>query len=367
MANPSAPSSGMHGDRYRNALQALDSGIALIDPQGCWIDANAAFARLLGDRDACPLGTAAALCVADDERDRLRADLDACLRDGARFDSARVWRHGDDGTCRLRTRITPVTGSDGAIDAAIVQLDPADDAGAAEDAMRRPLQLFADKVAHDLRAPLRSIESFSMLLAKRAAERLDDTDRNHLARIRAAAERMSSLLVALGEYSRAMQAELRPAAVDLSLVAEWVGAELREADPERDAELHVQPGLVAWGDERLLKLMFTQLLGNAWKFVRPGEPARIEVTGEHDGARLQVHVRDHGCGFDMQYSHKLFEPFQRLHGVEHGGGHGLGLAIAQCIAQRHRGGIRAESQPDTGSVFTIELPSAATADKVSDA
>lgn len=365
MANPSAPPGGPHDDRCHQALQALDSGIALIDPQGRWLETNPAFVRLLGAPDACTPGAAACACVAEDERDRLQADLDACVQRGARFDGPRRWRQAGAAPRMLRTRIAPVAARAGAIQAAVVQLDAAD--GPAEDTARRPLQLFADKVAHDLRAPLRSIESFSGLLARRAAERLDDTDRDHLGRIRAAAERMGSLLAALGEYSRAMQAELRPAPVDLSLVAEWIGAELQEADPQRPAELRVQPGLLVEGDERLLKLMLGQLLGNAWKFSRERERVLIEVDGERVGDRLHVHVRDRGCGFDMQYSHKLFEPFQRLHGVEHGGGHGLGLAIAECIVQRHRGGIRAESQPGAGSVFTIELPSAATADKVSDA
>lgn len=227
------------------------------------------------------------------------------------------------------------------------------------DAATRQLQFFAEAVSHDLRAPLRSIESFSGLLAARASDVLDDTSRDYLARIRNAAGRMSSLLVAIGELSYAGRAELKPRPVDISLMAEWVIAELQEADPERSAEVHVQPGLEAHGDERLLKLMLTQVLGNAWKFSADAAQTRIDVTGQTDAAgRLHLTVRDAGSGFDMRYADKLFEPFQRLHGPEQGGGHGLGLAIALCIAERHRGRLAGESQPGQGSTFQIELPAA---------
>ncbi len=130
---------------------------------------------------------------------------------------------------------------------------------------------------------------------------------------------------------------MKPGPVDMGLLADWVSAELQDQEPHRQAQIEVQPRLICEGDERLLKLMLAQLMHNAWKFARPGEPVRIEVSGEREGNLLRMVIRDHGVGFDMRYAHKLFEPFQRLHGPEQGGGHGLGLAIAQRIAERHRG------------------------------
>ena len=234
-------------------------------------------------------------------------------------------------------------------------------AGAPADsgAEQRQLQMFADTVAHDLRAPLRSIESFAKLLEDRAAAKLDAAERMHLSRIRAAAVRMSGLLTALGELSRAASAALPPADVDVSLLAEWVLAELHDAEADRDVVVDVQPGLHAWGDERLLRQMLRALLENAWRFTRGREPACIEVRGDTTNGRLRLSIRDNGAGFDMQYAHKLFQPFQRLHSVEQGSGHGLGLAIAQRIAQRHGGGVTAGSTVDAGSLFTVELPAAA--------
>ena len=132
----------------------------------------------------------------------------------------------------------------------------------------RQQEVFAYGISHDLRAPLRSIESFSGLLAKHSGEQLDETGRDYLDRIRNAASRMSSLLAALADLSHATRAELKPGPVDLSLLADWVLAELQEAEPERTVRTQVQPGLVAQGDERLLKLLLEQLLHNAWKFAQ---------------------------------------------------------------------------------------------------
>jgi signal transduction histidine kinase len=100
------------------------------------------------------------------------------------------------------------------------------------------------------------------------------------------------------------------------------------------------------------------LVDNAWKFSRERDCVCIRVTGERIGERLHVAVHDSGCGFDMHYVDKVFQPFQRLHGPEDGGGHGLGLAIAHRIAERHGGRLLASSVPGTGSSFCLDLPAA---------
>jgi signal transduction histidine kinase len=226
------------------------------------------------------------------------------------------------------------------------------------DATRRQLQLLTDTITHDLRAPLRTIEGFAALVADSAHERLDERERGQLQRVREAAARMSSLLEALAEFSRATNAPLQPTEVDVSLIAEWVLADLQAAEPARSAQVLVQPGLTARGDERLLRLMLAQLLHNAWKFSAAAAVTRIEVTGERGGGSCRFSIRDRGIGFDARYAHKLFEPLQRLHGAEEGAGHGLGLAIAQRIATRHGGSIAGVSQIGDGATFTVELPDA---------
>ena len=224
------------------------------------------------------------------------------------------------------------------------------------EAARRQLQLLTDAITHDLRAPLRTIEGFATRVATSAHERLDEREREQLQRVRDAATRMNALLEELGELSRATHAPLQAGDVDISLFAEWILSDLQAGEPERPTQLHVQPGLVAHGDERLLRLMLAQLLHNAWKFSAASNKTCIEVTGTRDGQRLRVEVCDRGIGFDPRYLHKVFEPLQRLHTAEEGAGHGLGLAIAQRIAMRHGGTITAASRPGDGAIFTVELP-----------
>lgn len=224
------------------------------------------------------------------------------------------------------------------------------------EALRQEQAVFAHGISHDLRAPLRSIDSFVALLARR--DGLDDTARGYVERVRAASVRAGSLIDGLLALSHAGRAELAPAAVDLSLLAEWSLAELQEADAGQAAELDVTPGLLAWGDEHLLRQLLGALLDNAWKFSRANGVVRIRVHGTHADGRLQLAVRDEGVGFDMRYADKLFMPFQRLHGPEQGAGHGIGLAIAQRIAARHGGHLHAESQPGAGATFHLDLPAA---------
>ena len=119
---------------------------------------------------------------------------------------------------------------------------------------------------------------------------------------------------------------------------------------------HVQPDLVTVGDERLLRRVFDHLLANAWQFTPPEEPVQVSVSGERVAGRLRITVRDRGIGFDPRHAHKLFEPLQRLHGPQEGARHGLGLATALDIVQRHGGTLTGSSRPGDGAEFTVELP-----------
>lgn len=211
-------------------------------------------------------------------------------------------------------------------------------------------------LSHDLRAPLRAIDAYSSLLARGTAEALDDTARGHLDRIRAAAARMGAVLEALLDYSRVERGELAHVPVDLGLFADLALAELQDAEPGKRVRASIAPGLAALGDERMLRMLVTQLVRNAWQF--SGEEVVLDIAGTRDGDVLRVAVRDAGSGFDPQYAQRIFDPFQRLHLPEQGAGAGLGLAIAARIAARHGGSLRAESTPGSGSVFHLELPAA---------
>lgn len=223
------------------------------------------------------------------------------------------------------------------------------------DAADKRLQVLLHGISHDLRAPLRAIDGFAARLSRQLQANGDPAAIESLARISATSARMAGLMDGLLELARAGSVELRPMPVDVSLLADWCAAELQDADPGREASIEVQSGLEVIGDERLLKTLLAQLLRNAWRFSATRPRVEIEVSGMRDADGLDLIVRDHGIGFDMAYAARMLEPFQRLHGSDEGAGDGIGLAIADVIAVRHGGHIRAESAPGEGATVHVRL------------
>ena len=223
------------------------------------------------------------------------------------------------------------------------------------DAADKRLQALLHGISHDLRAPLRAIDGFAARLSRQMEPGGDAAAIETLARITATNTRMGVLVDGLVELARAGRAELRPMRVDMSMLADWCAAELQDADPGREAVIEVQPGLEVIGDERLLKTLLAELLRNAWRFSATRPRVEIEVSGTRSDDGLALVVRDHGIGFDMAYAGRMLEPFQRLHGSDEGAGDGIGLAIADVIAERHGGHISAESAPGEGATLHVWL------------
>lgn len=223
------------------------------------------------------------------------------------------------------------------------------------DAADKRLQALLHGISHDLRAPLRAIDGFASRLSRQLESAGDPAAIESLARISATSARMAKLMDGLVELARAGSAELRPMRVDMSMLADWCASELQDAHPGREAVIDVQQGLEVVGDERLLKTLLAQLLGNAWRFSASRPQVQIAVTGTRNDNGLDLAVRDHGVGFDMTYAARILEPFQRLHGSDEGAGDGIGLAIADAIVARHGGHIRAEAIPGEGATFHVHL------------
>jgi light-regulated signal transduction histidine kinase (bacteriophytochrome) len=217
------------------------------------------------------------------------------------------------------------------------------------------LEAFCYSVSHDLRAPLRSIDGFSQILLEDSTKALDGAARRHLERIRAASQRMSQLIDDLLNLSRVSRGELRRESVDLSALARKVAAQLVEGAPGREIDLHIEDGVSAQGDPRLLQVLLENLLGNAWKFTARHARARIAFgTTERAGERVYF-VRDDGAGFDMAHVGKLFVAFQRLHGPDEFEGTGIGLATVARIVQRHGGRVWAEGAVEKGATVFFTL------------
>jgi signal transduction histidine kinase len=220
----------------------------------------------------------------------------------------------------------------------------------------RELESFSYAVSHDLQAPLRAINSFAAILTEELGSRLNAEERRFLERICAGASHAKTLLDALLRLSRVTREPPARGAVDLSAIAARILAHLREGDPSRNVEVEVQPALTVDGDEHLLEVLLTNLLGNAWKFSAGRDPARIAVGAERSGGERVFFVRDNGAGFDMQYAQKLFQPFQRLHAPDRFPGSGIGLAIALRVVEKHGGRIWCRADVNDGATlfFTLE-------------
>jgi len=210
-------------------------------------------------------------------------------------------------------------------------------------------------VSHDLRAPLRSIDGFSQVLLEDYGAQLDEAGRDSLKRVRAASQRMGTLIDDLLKLAWVTRAELRTEVVDLSGMARDIAAELQRTTPERRVEFAIAQGLEARGDARLLRVVLENLLRNSWKYTAKQAQPRVEF-GSIDGSGERAFiVRDNGAGFDMKYADKLFAAFQRLHSAAEFEGTGVGLATVRRIINRHGGRIWAEGAVDQGATFYFTL------------
>ena len=223
------------------------------------------------------------------------------------------------------------------------------------EAANKELEAFAYSVSHDLRAPLRGIDGWSLALAEDYAGQLDQRAHEYLGRVRSETQRMGLLIDDLLQLSRLNRAKMKRGPVDLAGIARTIATRLQEAEPGRQIRFEIEPGLTAFGDARLLEIVLTNLLSNAVKFTGPRLQASIEVgSAERDG-ETAFYVRDNGVGFDMAYAGTLFGAFQRLHKASEFPGTGIGLATAQRVIHRHGGRLWAEAQVDQGATFYFTL------------
>ncbi len=223
------------------------------------------------------------------------------------------------------------------------------------EALNKELESFSYSVSHDLRAPLRTVDGFSVALEKSSADRLDDVGRHYLNRIRAGCQRMSDLIDALLQLSRLSRTQLQRTTVSLTAIAREILNTLAQTSPERNVASIIADGMTVKADEHLLHIAMTNLLENAWKFTRSHSKARIEVGKATQEGREVFFVRDDGVGFDMKYADKIFVPFQRFHSHKEFEGSGIGLATVQRIISRHGGQVWAESTPEQGTTFYFTL------------
>lgn len=222
-------------------------------------------------------------------------------------------------------------------------------------AVNKELEAFSYSVSHDLRAPLRAIDGFSLAVVEDCSDKLDENGKGYLERVRAATQRMGLLIDDLLNLSRIGRVEMRRVDVDLSSLAREIAADLKKTQPERLVEFAISDDLRAKGDPALFRIILENLLGNAWKFTGKHPRAKIEFGYTRREGREVFFVKDDGAGFDMAYAQKLFSPFQRLHMASDFPGTGIGLATVQRIIRRHGGSVWAEAGVEQGATFYFVL------------
>jgi len=218
------------------------------------------------------------------------------------------------------------------------------------------LESFSYSVSHDLRAPLRHINGFTGALLEDYGDLLDDIGKGYLNQVCEASREMAQLIDDVLQLARVTRTEMVPEVIDMSEMAHSVVKAMRDKNGIRTVAVDIKDGLSIRGDRRLIRILLTNLIGNAWKFSSKTENAEIVFDHKQNGDGKTFFVRDNGAGFDMEFADKLFGAFQRLHTFDEFEGTGIGLATVQRIVNRHGGRVWAKGAVDNGATFYFSLP-----------
>jgi PAS domain S-box-containing protein len=367
-------------ERFRLLVESVkDYAIIMLDPRGHIVSWNAGAQRIKGWNVDEIIGRHFSLFYPpeDIKADKMDHELETATHEGrfeacgwrVRKDGSRFWANviitalrDEQGVLRGFGKVTRDISEHKAADDALKQAHEALEERVQErtrllESAIKELETFSYSVSHDLRAPLRSMDGFSAALLKNYSDRLDDRARNYLSRIRGSSQRMAQLIDDLLNLSRLGRQEMHKEKVDMTALAQKVMDDLRHAEPKRRVEFAVQPGLAAWGDPNLLKIVLENMLGNAWKYTSRREQAKIAFGANTTKDKTVFYIRDNGAGFDMSFADRLFIPFQRLHGPNEFSGTGIGLATVKRVIQRHGGDVWGHGELEAGATFFFTLES----------
>jgi len=293
---------------------------------------------------------------------KLRELLETILPEKATFDDYEV-EHDFAGVGRrtmlLNARqIQRVLGKEKIILLAIEDITERKEIEAGLEKAHEELESFSYSVSHDLRAPLRGIDGWSLALLEDYKDKLDEQGREYIDLVRSETQIMGRLIDDLLMFSRQSRADMNQQQLDMTAMAHAIILRLQEQNPTLQADFIVQPGLTVQGDANLIEIALKNLLDNAMKFSSKSSRAMIEFGQVNKEGRKTFFVRDNGVGFNMAYSNKLFGVFRRLHKVSEFPGTGIGLASVQRIINRHGGRIWAEAKVNEGATFYFTLKEA---------
>lgn len=224
------------------------------------------------------------------------------------------------------------------------------------EAANKELEAFSYSVSHDLRAPLRHVNGYVELLSKRCYQQIDDKGKHYIDTILESSNQMNRLIDDLLQFSRTGRMEMKLDNVDMNRAIKDSLAILEQEIKGRNIEWKISSLPNVHADYTLIRQVWVNLIGNAIKYSRKRDLAIIEIGEIPEADENIFYVRDNGAGFDMNYAHKLFGVFQRLHTSEEFEGTGIGLANIRQIIKRHKGRTWAEGEIDKGATFYFSLP-----------
>jgi signal transduction histidine kinase len=218
------------------------------------------------------------------------------------------------------------------------------------------LESFSYSISHDLRAPLRAMQTYASILIEESSPHLPENSREYLRRIKVAADRMDRLIRDVLVFSRVARAQMPLERVELS---SFISSVIESYPELRDAQAEialVNPLPAVCANPGALTQCIANLLENALKFAVPGAKPKIRIWADANDDRVSLHVQDNGVGIPAELHGKIFGMFYQADAKR--GGTGIGLAVVQKAVERMSGRVSLQSTPGAGTTFTVELPAA---------
>ncbi|MEN6439234.1 MAG: ATP-binding protein [Syntrophobacter sp.] len=370
--------------RYADLYDFAPVGYLSLDKNGQIVDLNLTAARQLGIERGHLLGKHFQYYVSQEDRKEFLAHLNELFemherritevrlspKEGEQFHARleSIYLEGEDRAGLCRTNVSDVTlgkRAEQVLQNAYDELERRVDERTTElsqtvaklESMNQELQEFAFIASHDLHEPLRKIQTFGNMLTRKHKESLNPEGQDYMERIIKAANRMSGLLRSLLDYSRTGTHILNHKRVSLTEVVKDAASDLELLIRGAKGRVEISELPTVDADAALLRQLFQNVIANSIKYSKESEPPTVKIYGSIADFVCQVFIEDNGIGFDEDYVHKIFKPFERLHGESSPyGGTGMGLAICRKIVERHDGSITAKSKPGEGTTFTVRLP-----------